>query len=332
MKKVFITANLPGRSVEDLKMDYYVEVFSEERSPTEEEILRGARGAHALVTMVTDRIDRTVIDSCPSLIVISNCGVGYENIDVAYATKRGIFVTNTPGVLTETAADLAWALIFSVARRIIAGDSFVREGRFVGWRPTLFLGVDVHGKTLGIYGMGRIGTAIAKRAKGFDMRVIYHNRKRNEESEKESGATYVDFPTLLRESDFVAIAAPLNEDSRGRFGLDEFRQMKRTAVLVNVGRGQIVKEKELSLALEERIIWGAGLDVYEREPGVEEELLKLRNVVLLPHLGSASLETRERMARMAIESAVTLLRGEIPQNLVNPEVIKVKGGKKNLSQ
>jgi len=313
-------------------MDYYVEVFSEERSPTEEEILRGARGAHALVTMVTDRIDRTVIDSCPSLIVISNCGVGYENIDVAYATKRGIFVTNTPGVLTETAADLAWALIFSVARRIIAGDSFVREGRFVGWRPTLFLGVDVHGKTLGIYGMGRIGTAIAKRAKGFDMRVIYHNRKRNEESEKESGATYVDFPTLLRESDFVAIAAPLNEDSRGRFGLDEFRQMKRTAVLVNVGRGQIVKEKELSLALEERIIWGAGLDVYEREPGVEEELLKLRNVVLLPHLGSASLETRERMARMAIESAVTLLRGEIPQNLVNPEVIKVKGGKKNLSQ
>jgi glyoxylate reductase len=332
MKKVFITANLPGKSVGDLKRDYNVEVFSEERSPTEEEIIRGARDAHALVTMVTDRIDRTVIDSCPSLIVISNCGVGYENIDVAYATKRGIFVTNTPGVLTETTADLAWALIFSVARRIIAGDSFVREGRFVGWRPTLFLGVDVHGKTLGIYGMGRIGTAIAKRAKGFDMRVIYHNRKRNEESEKESGATYVDFPTLLRESDFVAIAAPLNEDSRGRFGLDEFRQMKRTAVLVNVGRGQIVKEKELSLALEERIIWGAGLDVYEREPGVEEELLKLRNVVLLPHLGSASLETRERMARMAIESAVSLLRGEIPQNLVNPEVIKVKGGKKNLSQ
>ncbi len=324
MKKVFITAKLPGKSVEDLKRDYYVEVFSEERSPTEEEILQGARDAHALVTMVTDRIDRTVIDSCPSLLIISNCGVGYENIDVDHATRRGIFVTNTPGVLTETTADLAWALIFSVARRIIEGDSFVREGRFVGWRPTLFLGVDVHGKTLGIYGMGRIGTAIARRAKGFDMRVIYHNRKRNEESEKESGATYVDFPTLLRESDFVAIAAPLNEGSRGRFGLDEFRQMKRTAVLVNVGRGQIVKEKELALALEERIIWGAGLDVYEREPVVEEELLKLRHVVLLPHLGSASLETRERMASMAVESVVQTLSGEAPRNLVNPEVLDTR--------
>ena len=321
MKKVFITANLAGKFVDDLKKNYNVEVFSEERSPTEEEILRGARDAHALVTMVTDRIDRTVIDSCPSLLVISNCGVAYENIDVDHATKRGVFVTNTPGVLTESTADLAWALIFSVARRITEGDSFMREGRFVRWKPTLLLGVDVHGKTLGIYGMGRIGTAIARRAKGFDMRVIYHNRRRNEESEKESGATYVDFPTLLRESDFAAISAPLNEGSRGRFGLDEFRQMKRTAVLVNVGRGQIVKEEELALALKERIIRGAGLDVYEREPVVEEELLRLRNVVLLPHLGSASLETREKMASMAVENVVQTLSGETSRNLVNPEVL-----------
>ena len=324
MKKVFITANLPGKSVELLKETFHVEVFPEDRSPTEDEILQGAKNSHALITMVADGIDKHIINSSPNLSVISNCGVGYENIDVPYATQQGIFVTNTPGVLTETTADLVWGLIFSVARRLVEGDSFVREGKFVGWRPTLLLGVNVHRKTLGIYGMGRIGRAVARRAKGFDMPVIYHNRKKNDEAERETGAKHVDFPTLLRESDFVVITAPLNEESRGRFGLQEFRQMKGSSVLVNVGRGQIVKEKELSLALKNGIIWGAGLDVYEREPLIEDELLNLKNVVLLPHLGSASRETRERMAEMAVESVIQALNGKTPRNLVNPEVLDIR--------
>lgn len=324
MKKVFITASLPGDAIELLKRDFLVEVFpDEERSPTRDELVEGARDAHALITMVVDRADRSLIDACPNLKVISNCGVGTENIDISYATQKGIFVTNTPDVLTETTADLAWALILSVSRRVVEGDSYVRGGKFIGWRPSLLLGQNIHGKTLGIYGMGRIGTAVGRRANGFNMGVIYSNRGRNEEGERETGAEYVNFPTLLKESDFVVITSPLNESSRGRFGLEEFRKMKRRSILVNVGRGQIVKERELVVALQEGIIWGAGLDVYEREPVVEEELLSLNNVVLLPHLGSASQETRERMAGMAAEGVVMVLKNQVPKNLVNPGVLSI---------
>jgi len=323
MKKIFITAKLPGKSVEVLKSEFKVEVFPEDRLPTGDEILYGARDSDALITMVTDRIDSTVIDSCPKLRVVSNCGVGYENVDVLHATEKGVLVTNTPGVLTETTADLVWGLIFSVARRTVEGDTFVREGKFVGWRPTLLMGVNVHGKTLGIYGMGRIGTAVAKRARGFDMKVIYNNRKRNREAERETGARYVEFSSLLEESDFIVITAPLNDESRGRFGLEEFQRMRTSSVLVNVGRGPIVKEKELVRALRDGIIWGAGLDVYEAEPVIEEELLGLKNVVLLPHLGSASIETREKMADMAVENAVLVLEGKTPRNLVNPDVLQM---------
>ncbi|MER3447125.1 MAG: D-glycerate dehydrogenase [Candidatus Dadabacteria bacterium] len=318
MKKVFITANLPGRAVEILKRDFHVEVFPEERAPTRDELIEGAKDAHALITMLSDRVDRTLIDSCPNLRVVSNCAVGTENIDIKYATKRGIFVTNTPGILTETTADLAWALVLSISRRVIEGDSFIRGGGFIGWRPSLLMGLSVYGKTMGIYGMGRIGAAVGRRARGFDMGVIYHNRNRNKEAEEGIKARYVDFSTLLRESDFLVITAPLNEDTRGRFGTQEFRQMKRISVIVNVGRGQIIREKELALALKEGIIWGAGLDVYEREPIVEAELLGLRNVVLLPHLGSASQETREEMAEMAVENVIMALNGRMPRNLVNP--------------
>ncbi len=324
MKKVFITANLPGKSIELLKRDFHVEVFPEERTPTRDELQGGARDARALITMLSDRVDKALIDSCPNLRVVSNCAVGTENIDIPYATKKGIFITNTPGILTETTADLAWALILSVSRRVLEGDSIVREGKFIGWRPSLLMGLSVHGKTMGIYGMGRIGIAVGRRAKGFDMNVIYHNRNRSEEAEREIGARYVNFPTFLRESDFLVITAPLNEESQGRFGTEEFQQMKKNSVLVNIGRGQIVKEKELALALKEGIIWGAGLDVYEEEPIVEEGLLKLRNVALLPHLGSASHETREKMTEMAVENVILALSGKTPRNLVNPEVLQVK--------
>jgi len=320
MQKIYISSELPGNSVDRLRTKYDVLVHSGDRHPSRSEFLFGARGSHALITMVSDSVDEQVIDSCPELKIVSNCGVGFENIDIPYATEKGVFVTNTPDVLTETTADLAWALMFSVARKVIDGDFHVREGRFTCWHPSLLLGMDIHKKTLGIYGMGRIGTAVGKRARGFNMRVLYHNRNRNHEGERDTGATFVDFPTLLEKSDYIVIAAPLNEESDGRFGLDEFKQMKPTSIIVNIARGQIIKEDELAAALDMENIWGAGLDVYENEPMVDKKLKELNNVVLLPHIGSASYETRVRMVDLAVESVESALNGGVPTHLVNTEV------------
>lgn len=322
MSRVFVTAKLPGDSVERLSSEHDVTVFEQDRQPTDDELIAGARDCDALITMVTDRVTGEIIGACPALRIISNCGVGYENIDVEAATRRGVLVTNTPGVLTEATADLAWSLILSAARRVVEADRFTREGRFTGWSPTLLLGVNVYGKTLGIFGMGRIGTAVAKRAKGFGMSVIYHNRNPNPDGEAETGARYVEFEALLRESDFLVVTAPLNEGTRGRFGAPEFSTMKADAVIVNVGRGQIIRERELARALRSGRIGGAGLDVFEREPEIEGALLELPNAVLLPHIGSASRETRQIMAEMSIESIEAALRGAIPNNLVNPAVLE----------
>jgi glyoxylate reductase len=324
MKKIFVTSQYPGKSVKHLAGKYDVEVFPKTTLPTREELLENAKGSVALITTVSDMVDKKVIDLCPDLKIVSNSGVGYENVDISYATEKGIFVTNTPNVLTETTADLAWALMFSVARRIVEADAYVREGKFKCWHPSLLLGMNVYEKTLGVYGMGRIGTAVAKRAKGFNMRVIYQNRGRNQVAEDETGASFVDFETLLKESDYIVITAPLTEDTRGRFGLDEFRKMKSTSIIVNVGRGPIIKEGELATALKEGSIWGAGLDVFENEPEVNEELLTLHNTVLLPHIGSASIQTREKMIEMAVESVELALSGGIPKHLVNPEVLQTK--------
>lgn len=322
MKKIFVSAQYPGDSLDTLKKKYDVREFHGDRLPTRTELLEGARGSSAVITTVADSVDREFIDLLPDLKIVSNCGVGYENIDIVYATKRGVMVTNTPNVLTETTADLAWSLMLSCARRIIEGDAYVRSGEFKCWHPSLLLGRNVHGKTLGVFGMGRIGTAVARRALGFDMRVIYHNRTRNEAGEKTTGAVYVDFSTFLGEADFIVIASPLNEHTKGRFGKDEFRAMKRSAIIVNVGRGPIIRESELAGALREGVIWGAGLDVYENEPDVDAELAGIKNAVLLPHIGSASRETRERMLDMAAGSVEAALGGKIPENLVNPEVLE----------
>ncbi len=324
MKKIFITSQYPGESLIRLSGKYDVEVFSKTTLPTQEELLENAKGSFALITTVSDLVDKKVIDSCPDLKIVSNSGVGYENVDIPYATEKGVFVTNTPNVLTETTADLAWALMFSVARRIVEADAYLREGKFTCWHPSLLLGMDVHEKTLGVYGMGRIGTAVARRTKGFNMRVIYQNRGRNQIAEDETGAEFVDFETLLEESDFIVITAPLTEETRGRFGLGEFQKMKSTSIIVNVGRGPIIKESELATALKEGAIWGAGLDVFENEPQVNNELLELKNTVLLPHIGSASIETRERMIDMAVQSVELALGGEVPKHLVNPEVLQTK--------
>jgi glyoxylate reductase len=323
MEKIYVSAQYPGESLDRLRKNYYVEEFLGERLPVRAELLKGASGSIAVISTVSDQIDREFIDLLPNLRIVSNCGVGYENVDVPYATEKGVMVTNTPDVLTETTADLAWALMVSVARRVIEGDEYVRSGKFKCWHPSLLLGQNVYGKTLGIYGMGRIGTAAARRAKGFGMRVIYHNRRRNEGAETETGAEYADFSTLLEESDFIIVTSPLNDVTRGRFGLDEFRRMKPTSVIVNVGRGPIIKEGELALALRDGLIWGAGLDVYESEPEVHSELLKLKNTVLLPHIGSASRETRVRMIGMAVESVELALAGKHPKHLVNPGVLSL---------
>lgn len=324
MNKVFITSQYPGESVERLSEKYDVVVYPKSTLPTHQELLQQAKDSAALITTVSDIVDKELIDESPELKIVSNSGVGYENVDIAYATEKGVFVTNTPNVLTETTADLAWALMFSVARRIIEADEYVREGQFQCWHPSLLLGMNIHEKTLGIYGMGRIGTAVARRAKGFNMRVLYQNRSRKEDAESEAGAEYVDFETLVKESDFIVITAPLTDDTRGRFGHTEFQKMKSTSIIINVGRGPIIKEAELATALKDGTIWGAGLDVFENEPEVDNELLTLKNTVLVPHIGSASIQTREEMIDMAVTSVELALNGEMPKYLVNPEVIKSK--------
>ena len=322
MKKIFVSLEYPGEAVGRLAEKYEVAVFREERLPTRRELLEGAAGSSAVISTVADSIDREFIDLLPDLKIVSNCGVGYENVDVAYATERGVMVTNTPNVLTETTADLAWALIFAVARRVVEADAYVREGRFKTWHPSLLMGQNVHRKTLGVFGMGRIGSAVARRASGFGMKVLYHNRRRSEASEKETGAEYAEFLSLLEESDFIVITSPLNEGTRGRFGTEEFRKMKRSAIIVNVGRGPIIKEAELAAALKDGTIWGAGLDVYEKEPEIAPGLMDLPNTVLLPHIGSAARETREDMIDMAVTSVELALDGKTPNHLVNPEVLE----------
>jgi glyoxylate reductase len=323
MKKVFVTRILPGPAIEVLKQRCEVELNQEDRVISREELMRGVSGKDGLLCLLTDKIDAEVMDAAgPNLKVISNYAVGYDNIDVTEATRRGIAVTNTPGVLTETTADLTWAIMMAVARRIVEADNFLRTEQWKGWAPCLMLGHDVYGKTLGIVGLGRIGKAIARRAKGFDMRVLYYDTRRDEQAERELGVAYVPLENLLRESDFVSIHAPLTEKTRHLIGEKELRLMKPTAFLVNVARGPLVDEAALIRALREKWIAGAALDVFEREPYVPPELIQMKNVVLVPHIGSASVETRSKMAMMAVENLLAVLEGKIPPNLVNPEVIQ----------
>jgi len=321
--KVFVTRKLPEKGLEILYDECdEVEVYPHDRIPSKEEIIEGLKGKDGLLCLLTDRIDRDVISSNPKLRAISNYAAGYDNIDVDEATRRGIVVTNTPDVLTNATAELAWALLFAVARRVVEGDKFTREGKFRGWAPMLLLGKELRGKTLGVIGAGRIGTAFALKAKCFDMKVLYYNRSRNEVLEKKLGARKVDLDTLLRESDFVSIHLPLTEETHHLIDYDKICLMKRDGIIVNTARGAVIKEKDLVRALKERKIFGAGLDVYENEPKVSEELKSLDNVVLLPHIGSATLETRTEMAVLAAENLIKALKGERPRYCVNPEVFK----------
>lgn len=324
--KVFVTRKILEEGLNMLKERYDVEVSDYDGVIPREMLLEKVKGVDALVSLLTDNIDAEVMDAAgPNLKIIANYAVGYNNIDVEEATKRGIMVTNTPGVLTETTADFAWTLLMAIARRIVEADRFVREGKFRGWEPMLLIGTDVHGATLGIVGFGRIGQAMARRALGFNMRVLYYdNSKVDEQIEKELRATFVDLPTLLKESDFVTLHVPLTKETHHLIGEKELKMMKKDAYLINTARGPVVDEKALVKALKEGWIKGAALDVFENEPEVEPELLKLDNVVLAPHIASASYATRSKMSVMVAENVIKALSGEVPPNLVNPEVLKKK--------
>ncbi|MBT1247962.1 MULTISPECIES: D-glycerate dehydrogenase [unclassified Thermosipho (in: thermotogales)] len=313
--KVFITYKIPEKGIKLLKEKFHVDVYEGKNFLTKEEMLERVKYADAVITQLRDPIDREFIDAGKKLKIIANYAVGYNNIDVEYAKEKGIFVTNTPDVLTEATADIAWALILAVARKIIPADKFVREGKFEGWKPHLFLGYEIYGKTLGIIGMGRIGKAVARRALGFGMNVIYHNRKKVEDDYKYN-AKYVDLETLLKESDFISINAPLTKETYHLLDSEKLSLLKPTAIIVNTARGPIVDEKALYDLLKDGKIAGAGFDVYENEPKLTKGLEKLDNVVLLPHIGSATFQTREKMAIMVAENVIDALEGRIPKNLV----------------
>ncbi|MBI4551040.1 MAG: D-glycerate dehydrogenase [Candidatus Latescibacteria bacterium] len=316
---VYVTRLLPPDSMRLLDAACeVVEVNPHDRTLTRPELLDAVRGRDGLLCLLTDTIDEEVLAAAAGIKGIANYAVGYNNIDVATATRRGIPVSNTPGVLTETTADMAWVLMFAVARRVVEGDRFVRAGKFTGWGPMLLLGSDVHGKTLGIVGAGRIGTAVAARAAGFSMRVVYTDEVRSEALEA-LGARRLALDDVLREADFISLHVPLMPETHHLIGERALDLMKPTAYLINTSRGPVVDEKALVKALQDKRIAGAGLDVFEQEPALAPGLVDLDNVVIVPHIASATVETRTKMGNMAVTNLLAMLRGEDPPNCVNPE-------------
>jgi len=296
---------------------------SEDRIATKAEIIAGLRGRDALLCNITDRIDAEILDACPGLKVVANFGVGFNNIDVAAATARQIRVTNTPDVLTDATADMAFTLLLAVARRLGEGERVVRAKQWKGWSPTQMLSADVTGATLGIIGFGRIGRAVACRARAFDMRVIYWNRTRLPEVEAATaGVEYETLDGLLRQVDFVSLHVAYNPETHHLLGEAQFALMKPTAFVINTARGAVIDEKALVRTLQSKRIAGAGLDVFEREPEVEAGLYTLENVVLAPHLGSATIGTRTKMGMIAVDNLLAVCAGELPLNCVNPAVLR----------
>jgi lactate dehydrogenase-like 2-hydroxyacid dehydrogenase len=315
---VLVTKRIYPQAVEFLKQHAEVDYCDSDDGLTADELARRLRGKQGVVAQLTDKFNAAVIDSLEGIRVIANVAVGFDNIDVPAATRKGILVTNTPDVLTDTTADLAFALLLAAARRIVEGHRFVHSGQWTKWSVDLLVGQDVHHRTLGIFGMGRIGQAVARRGRGFSMRILYHDMQRAPETvERELGLEFVDADRLLRESDFVSLHVPLMPSTRHLIGAAQLRVMKPTAILVNSSRGPVVDEAALAEALANKVIAAAGLDVFEREPQVEPRLLELDNVVLVPHIGSASVDTRLKMSMMAVENAAEALSGRRPPNALN---------------
>jgi D-3-phosphoglycerate dehydrogenase len=322
-QKILITKRVYPEAVEFLKGRFEVDYEGTNAGLTTEQLIERSRGCAAVVSQLTDKLGAEVIARLEGVRIIANVAVGYDNIDVPAATARGIAVTNTPGVLTETTADFAFALLMAAARRIPEAHAFVHSGEWKTWLIDLLAGQDVYGATLGLVGLGRIGAAVARRARGFGMRILYCDAVAAPvEVEQELGAARVGMEELLREADFVSLHVPLTAQTKHLIGKHELELMKPTAVLINTSRGPVVDEAALAEALEKKTIWSAGLDVFEAEPQVHERLLRLDNVVLAPHIASASVATRRRMSMMAAENAAAALDGRRPANILNPEVWK----------
>lgn len=326
--RVFATRPLPSSIIEFLSTRCEVSSVLKDEAISADELAAICReqAIEGILSSATP-VNRQVIEQARRLRVVSQLGKGYDNVDVTACTARKIIVTNVIGAPEESTADITFALILSVARRIVEGDRYVRDGQWKSWLWKLLWGFDVHGKTIGLYGFGTIGQAVARRAAGFSMQILYHTRRRvPEDIERKLSAQYVDAETLIRESDFLSLHTPLTPETRHLITARELGWMKSTAFLINTARGLVVDEEALVEALKAKRIAGAALDVFEREPNVHPELIKMQNVVLLPHLGSATEETRTRMARLAAENLLAALDGQRPQNLVNPEVFDGHGG------
>ncbi len=314
--KIVITSKLPY-NFSDVFSNYRISINDSEETLPDMRLRQMCTDADGLICTLADKIDRAFIEAAPKLKVIVNYATGYDNIDIDYAKHRGITVCNTPNILTQSTAELGFALMLATSRRIVESDKFMRDIKFTGAKPTLMMGLPLYKKTLGIYGMGKIGQAVAKMASGFSMDIIYHNNNRNEQAELLLGATYASFEELLSWSDYIMITAPLTPDTTHRFTAKEFSQMKKNAILINIGRGAIIRESDLAAALKDKVIFGAGLDVYEYEPSVNSSLLECRNAVLTPHIGSATLDTRVEMAKMCANSILSVLRdGATPPNAI----------------
>jgi glyoxylate reductase len=321
--KAYIARRLPQPAIDIVAAACdYASWDSEEQAVPREVLLRECAEVDGVLAILSDRIDAEFLDAAPRCRVVSNMAVGYDNVDLPELTKRGVLLTNTPGVLNETTADLAWALLMAAGRRIVEGQKLIEAGKWSSWSPMFMVGQDIFDATLGIVGAGRIGSAVARRAAGFNMRILYHNRRPAPELEAQTGAQYRALDDLLREADYVVVLVPLTSATRGMFGAREFALMKPTAVFVNAARGPIVNELELAQALKQGRPWAAGLDVFEREPiGPDHPLLSLPNVVAVPHIGSATVATRTRMATIAATNLVAALTGQPVPNPVNPEVL-----------
>lgn len=315
---IFITRKLPQAVIEPLNAEYQVEMWEKEDVPVPRDVLlKKAGSASALITMLSDQMDGELLEHASSLKVVANLAVGYDNIDLQAAKEKGVIICNTPDVLTDTTADLTFGLLMAAARRIVEADRYIKEGRWKSWSPLLLAGADIHHKTIGIVGMGSIGETVAKRAKGFDMNILYHNRSRKPEAEEGLGAVYVSMDELLAQSDYVVVLAPLTPETEGLFQKEQFQAMKKSAFFINAARGPIVNEEALTEALKKGEIAGAGLDVFVEEPiDSNHPLLQLDNVVALPHIASSSIETRTAMMNLCVQNVMAVLKGDEPRTRV----------------